>query len=115
MPDTNTAPHHPDSPHLDREDAATAVREPEEDRSNESWGAWGENQTAQPDPEKSLLDVVEAAGTAQRAAHPKATDSAATEIPTELRNPTARDIRMETHDTDEVRMATEPANEASIA
>jgi hypothetical protein len=101
-----------EAPREVRADAEPGAREPEPDRSSESWGAWGPNQIAQPDPEKSLMDEIEVAGPAQRGARSGAEAAAVNELPNELDNPTARDFRAEEDDTDEVRMATEAPRNA---
>jgi hypothetical protein len=96
-------------PRLVREDAAPEAREPGPDRSHESWGAWGADQVAQPEPEKPLLDTLEVAGAAQRDARAEASNSAAPDDrPVGLSNPTSRDFRVEPQDTDDALMASEP-------
>jgi hypothetical protein len=89
---------------LTREDLAASAREPLEDHSHSSWGAWGEDQIAQEDEEKPLVDVLSVSGKEQRVAdRGSAASVPPREVPSALLNPTARDIRMDTHDTDEVR------------
>jgi hypothetical protein len=97
------------SAELNREDLDEAAREPLEDHSGSAWGAWGQPQIAQPDEEKSVLDVLDVAGEEQREAHRGSAQSIPPEpVPSPLLNPTAHDIRKDTYDTDEARMATEP-------
>lgn len=94
---------------MSRDDLAASAREPLEDHSNSSWGAWGEDQIAQDDEEKSLVDVLSGSGKEQRVAERGSAESVPPQdVPSTLLNPTARDIRMDTHDTDEVRMPGEP-------
>jgi hypothetical protein len=94
---------------LNREDLNEAAREPLEDHSGSAWNAWGQPQVAQPDEEKSVMEVLDVASEEQRQAHRGSAQSVPPEpVPSPLLNPTARDFRKDTHDTEEVRMATEP-------
>jgi len=114
MPTRHTTQQDPEHPGLTRDDIAAPAREPLEDHSGAGWGAWGCDQPAQDDEEKSLVDVLSVAGEEQRVAHRGAAEGApARDIPSPLLNPTARDIRMETHETEEARMASEPPGRGS--
>jgi hypothetical protein len=96
------------SPGLSREEIVEPAREPLEDHSGSSWGAWGRDQVAPEDDEESLVNVLNATGSEPRKARRGETESvAAQDFPQSLQNPTARDLRMEPHETDEARMATE--------
>jgi hypothetical protein len=109
MPFGPTRNHDPEDATLSREDLAEAAREPLEDHSGAGWGAWGRDQLAQDEGDKSLVDLLNVGGEAQRTALQDTAEGAPPrEIPSPLLNPTARDFRKDTHRSDEARMATEP-------
>lgn len=88
---------------LSRDDLAPSAREPLEDHSQSSWGAWGADQIAQDDEEKPLVDVLSVSGKEQRAADRGSAESVPPQdVPSALLNPTARDFRTDTHDTEKV-------------
>ena len=109
MPFGPTTDKHVQNPGVSRDDLTEAAREPQEDHAGAGWGAWGRDQVAQDDDDKSLMEVLDVAGDNQRSAERGAATSVPPrDVPSPLLNPTAHDIRKDTHDTDEVRMASEP-------
>jgi len=109
MPFGPTTNHDLENPGLAREDLAAPAREPLEDHSGAGWGAWGRDQIAQDDDDKSVVDLLNVGGEQQRKASRGSAESVPPkDIPSALLNPTARDIRKDTHETDEARMASEP-------
>lgn len=109
MPFGPTTNKHVENPVLNRDDLDEAAREPLEDHSGSAWNAWGTPQIAHPDEDKSVMEVLDVAGENQRQAHRGSAQSVPPQdVPSELLNPTAHDIRKDTHETEEVRMATEP-------
>lgn len=109
MPFGPTKDKHVEDPGVSRDDLTEAAREPLEDHSGAAWGAWARPQVAHEDEDKSLMEVLDVAGDNQRSADRGSAQSVPPrDVPSPLLNPTARDIRKDTHETEEVRMATEP-------
>lgn len=109
MPFGRTTDKHVQNSELTRSDLDEAAREPLEDHSGAAWNAWGQPQVAEPDEDKSVMEVLDVASENQRQAHRGSAQSVPPrDVPSTLLNPTARDVRKDTHETEEARMASEP-------